>query len=55
MYAIRSYYVECMRKPVIWIAGGVDKGNDYSELTDLVRQKVRGMVCLGTDNAKLVS
>lgn len=35
------------------MVGGVDKGNDYSELRDLVRQKVKAIVCLGTDNAKI--
>lgn len=48
------YALESMTKPVIWIVGGVDKGNDYSQLTDLVRQKVKAVVCLGSDNEKLV-
>ena len=47
------YALECMTKPVIWIAGGVDKGNDYSELYDLARSKVKALVCMGKDNAKL--
>ena len=47
------YALESMDKPVIWIAGGVDKGNDYSSLMDLVKQKVKAIVCLGTDNAKV--
>lgn len=47
------YALECMTKPVVWIAGGVDKGNDYSILFDLVRHKVKAIVCLGTDNSKL--
>jgi UDP-N-acetylmuramoylalanine--D-glutamate ligase len=47
------YALESMDKPVIWIAGGVDKGNDYSQLTDLVRQKVKAVICLGKDNRKL--
>jgi len=47
------YALECMNKPVVWIAGGVDKGNDYSMLYDLVRHKVKAIVCLGTDNSKL--
>lgn len=47
------YAIESMTKPVIWIAGGVDKGNDYSILKDLVKQKVKGMVLLGTDNKKI--
>ncbi len=47
------YALECMNKPVVWIAGGVDKGNDYSMLYDLVRHKVKAIVCLGADNSKL--
>lgn len=47
------YALECMTKPVIWIAGGVDKGNDYSELNDLAKSKVKALVCMGKDNAKL--
>lgn len=47
------YALESMERPVVWIAGGTDKGNDYSELYDLVRQKVKALVCLGKDNAKL--
>lgn len=49
-----SYYaLDAMDKPVVWIVGGVDKGNDYSELNDLVQTKVKGIVCMGTDNSKL--
>lgn len=47
------YALESMHTPVIWIAGGIDKGNDYSELLDLVKEKVRAIVCLGVDNKKL--
>lgn len=47
------YALESIDKPVIWIAGGVDKGNDYSELYELVDDKVKALICLGTDNAKL--
>lgn len=47
------YALESMDKPIIWIAGGVDKGNDYSLLTDMVKKKVKAVVCLGTDNRKL--
>jgi UDP-N-acetylmuramoylalanine--D-glutamate ligase len=47
------YALETMHTPVIWIAGGVDKGNDYSMLRDLVRQKVKAIVCLGKDNHKI--
>ncbi|HOT15160.1 MAG TPA: UDP-N-acetylmuramoyl-L-alanine--D-glutamate ligase [Bacteroidales bacterium] len=47
------YALECMTTPVIWIAGGTDKGNDYSELFELVKSKVKALVCLGVDNSKL--
>ena len=47
------YALECQKSPVVWIAGGTDKGNDYSVLEDLVRDKVKALVCLGVDNAKL--
>ncbi len=47
------YALESMKKPVIWIVGGVDKGNDYSELDMLVKQKVKAIVCLGIDNKKI--
>lgn len=49
------YALESMSKPIIWIAGGIDKGNDYSVLEPLVQKKVRGMICLGMDNTKLHS
>ena len=47
------YALECQTKPVVWIAGGKDKGNDYSVLDELVRDKVKAIVCMGVDNAKL--
>ena len=47
------YALECQKRPVIWIVGGTDKGNDYSLLNDLVKEKVKGIVCLGVDNAKI--
>lgn len=47
------YALECMQKPVIWIVGGVDKGNDYDTLRELVKSKVKAIVCLGKDNAKI--
>jgi UDP-N-acetylmuramoylalanine--D-glutamate ligase len=47
------YALESMTTPVVWIAGGTDKGNDYSEIVDLVKQKVKALVCLGVDNSKL--
>jgi UDP-N-acetylmuramoylalanine--D-glutamate ligase len=48
------FALESMENPTVWIVGGVDKGNDYSELTALVREKVKAIVCLGTDNAKII-
>jgi UDP-N-acetylmuramoylalanine--D-glutamate ligase len=48
------YALECMETDVVWIAGGIDKGNDYSELFSVVKQKVKAIVCLGKDNRKIV-
>ena len=48
------YALECMQQPVVWIAGGTDKGNDYSELFELVSRKVKALICLGKDNSKLL-
>ena len=47
------YALECMDAPTVWIVGGVDKGNDYHDLLPLVREKVKAIVCLGVDNAKI--
>ena len=47
------YALESMSKPVILILGGVDKGNDYSLITELVKEKVKAIICLGTDNRKI--
>ena len=47
------YALECQKRPVVWIAGGTDKGNDYEVLKPLVKEKVKALVCLGVDNAKL--
>jgi len=47
------YALESMRPWVVWIAGGVDKGNDYSKLFALVKEKVKALICLGVDNEKL--
>ena len=47
------YALECQKKPVVWIVGGTDKGNDYSVLEQLVRDKVKAIVCLGVDNSKI--
>ena len=48
------YALETMDSPVIWIAGGIDKGNDYSKLDELVAQKVKAIICLGIDNSKII-
>lgn len=48
------FALDSMTVPTIWIVGGVDKGNDYSELMSLVREKVKGIICLGVDNRKIV-
>jgi UDP-N-acetylmuramoylalanine--D-glutamate ligase len=48
------YALEGIKAPIVWIAGGVDKGNDYLELMPLVREKVKAIVCLGIDNKKLI-
>jgi UDP-N-acetylmuramoylalanine--D-glutamate ligase len=48
------YALESMTQPTVWIVGGIDKGNDYSELYDLVKSKVKAIVCLGTDNSKIL-
>ncbi len=47
------YALECQTRPVVWIVGGTDKGNDYSVLSALVREKVKAIVCLGVDNSKI--
>ncbi|MEN8765503.1 MAG: UDP-N-acetylmuramoyl-L-alanine--D-glutamate ligase [Wenyingzhuangia sp.] len=47
------YALECMNHPTVWIVGGVDKGNDYSDLYPLVREKVKAIICLGLDNSKI--
>lgn len=48
------YALDCTPAPVVWIAGGTDKGNDYSALLDLVKEKVKVLVCMGKDNRKLI-
>jgi UDP-N-acetylmuramoylalanine--D-glutamate ligase len=48
------YAIECMENNIIWIVGGVDKGNDYSELFPVVKMKVKAIVCLGKDNKKII-
>jgi UDP-N-acetylmuramoylalanine--D-glutamate ligase len=48
------YAIECMENEIVWIVGGIDKGNDYSELFPVVSKKVKAIVCLGKDNKKIV-
>ena len=48
------FALESMENPTVWIVGGVDKGNDYSELTELVKEKVKAIICLGVDNQKII-
>ena len=47
------YALECQSRPVVWIVGGTDKGNDYSILDKVVKERVKAIVCLGVDNAKI--
>ena len=49
------YALESMNMPTVWIVGGTDKGNDYSELIPLVKKKVKAIVCLGLDNSKILA
>lgn len=48
------YALEAVKAPIIWIVGGVDKGNNYSELFPLVRGKVKAIICLGKENSKII-
>jgi len=48
------YALDSMEAPTVWIVGGVDKGNDYSELFALVNEKVKAIICLGVDNDKII-
>ena len=48
------YALDSMNTPTVWIVGGVDKGNDYSELMSLVNEKVKAIICLGVDNGKII-
>ena len=48
------YALESMSTPVVWIAGGVDKGNKYEMIKDMVKKKVKTLVCIGKDNSKLI-
>ena len=49
------YALDAFDTPIVWIAGGVDKGNDYSLLEALVQDKVKALICLGKDNSKLIT
>ncbi len=48
------FALESMESPTVWIVGGIDKGNDYTELTELVKEKVKAIICLGKDNQKII-
>ena len=47
------YALESMKRPTVWIAGGTDKGNDYTPVKEFARRKVKALICMGVDNAKL--
>lgn len=49
------FALDSVNKPTVWIVGGVDKGNDYTELMSLVREKVKAIICLGLDNKKIIN
>jgi UDP-N-acetylmuramoylalanine--D-glutamate ligase len=49
------FALDSMTVPTVWIVGGVDKGNDYSDLMPLVREKVKAIICLGVDNKKIIN
>ena len=48
------FALDSMNTPTVWIVGGVDKGNDYTELMSLVNEKVKAIICLGVDNKKII-
>ena len=48
-----KYALDSFENPIIWVAGGVDKGNDYKEIEELVFEKVKALICIGNDNSKL--
>jgi UDP-N-acetylmuramoylalanine--D-glutamate ligase len=50
-----TYALASFNEPLVWIAGGTDKGNDYAALNDLVKQRVKALVCMGADNSKIAS
>jgi UDP-N-acetylmuramoylalanine--D-glutamate ligase len=47
------YALDGIQEPIIWIAGGTDKGNNYSTLLPLAQERVKALICLGVDNTKL--
>ena len=49
------YALDSMQSPTVWIVGGVDKGNDYTELLPLVNENVKAIICLGTANDKIIN
>ncbi|WP_027393118.1 UDP-N-acetylmuramoyl-L-alanine--D-glutamate ligase [Aquimarina latercula] len=49
------YALDAMKSATVWIVGGVDKGNDYTELYPLVNEKVKAIICLGVDNSKIIN
>ena len=49
------YALESINQPIVWVVGGVDKGNDYSLLAPMVQEKVKAIICLGKENDKLIS
>ena len=49
------YALECQTRPIVWIVGGKDKGNDYAPLIPLAKEKVKAMICMGLDNEKIHS
>lgn len=48
------FALESVTKPIVWIVGGVDKGNDYDTLLPLVREKVKAIICLGENNHNII-
>jgi UDP-N-acetylmuramoylalanine--D-glutamate ligase len=48
------FALDSMNAPTVWIVGGVDKGNDYADLMELVHEKVKAIICLGVDNKKII-
>lgn len=49
------YALECTDGPIVWIVGGVDKGNDYNMVMEMVKDKVKAIICLGKDNSKIIN